>query len=328
MLGGGLHRVWPGTASATLIVINYHRLWPAPGSRTTRFDDGVFGPDASVFRRQLEWLKHSTHVLDEQGLVDLAQKTDHPKGVIFSAVTFDDAYIDCYSIARPILDDLGIHALFFVPVSMIDSRRLGWWDLAAYLLKHTSLESIQLQDRAFRPRADFQGALRQVLRMFKLKPADQTGRLLEELASACGVALPDHDLQSSELMTWGQIRTLRAGGHGIASHSLSHRVLATLSSQEQAAEIRNSKHELAAHLGADVRSFAYPVGGPEHYNNTSVALAREAGYEQAFTFNTGMESLPLTDRFRISRESADSLDLLQAKVLMPSLMGIRQKRTG
>ena len=51
---------------------------------------------------------------------------------------------------------------------------------------------------------------------------------------------------------------------------------------------------------------------------------REAGYEQAFTFNTGVATLPLHDRFQIPRESAKSLDLLKAKALMPGLMGLRR----
>ena len=76
-----------------------------------------------------------------------------------------------------------------------------------------------------------------------------------------------------------------------------------------------------------MRSLAYPVGGPKHINEHSVALAREAGYAQAFTFNTGIAALPLADRFLVPREPAHSFDLLRAKVLMPRLMGIRDKLT-
>jgi hypothetical protein len=75
-----------------------------------------------------------------------------------------------------------------------------------------------------------------------------------------------------------------------------------------------------------VLSFAYPVGGTQHINSHSVRLAQEAGYEQAFTFNTGIARLPIADRFRIPRESAHSFDVLRAKTLMPGLMGLREKR--
>lgn len=326
LLGSGLHRAWPRVAPASLIVVNYHRLWPASASGPSQFDDGVFGPDADEFRRQIEWLKSETEMLDEQGLIDLARATELPRRTVYSAVTFDDAYIDCYSIARPILDSLGIRAIFFVPVGMVESRQLGWWDLAAYLLKRSNRETIRVRDEVLHLRADLLGSLKRVLRIFKLEPVHLTEGLLDELSSVCGVPLPDKDCQSAELMSWDQIRAMHADGHGIGSHTLSHRVLATLAPQEQALEIRESRRQLKAILGADVRSFAYPVGGTQHYDKASVALAREAGYEQAFTFNTGIEKLPIVDRFQIGRESAHSFELLEAKVLLPSLMGICQKQ--
>jgi hypothetical protein len=102
--------------------------------------------------------------------------------------------------------------------------------------------------------------------------------------------------------------------------------LATLPPEEQAVEISQSKSQLGDRIGAVVRSFAYPVGGPQHFNRTSVELVRAAGYEMAFTFNTGIENLPVADRFRIRRESAHSFDVLEAKVRMPALMGLRQKQ--
>lgn len=323
-----LYKAWPASGHASLLVVNFHRLWPSAGSGPSEFDDGVFGPDAEVFRRQMEWLRSETRVLDEQGLIDVARKAEHPRDANYSAVTFDDAYLDCFTIARPILEEFGIRAIFFVPIGMIESRRLGWWDQAAYLLKRSSRDRIHMRGQDFELRANFLGALRHILNMFKLEPADQTDGLLEELSAACDVSLPGKDAQSAQLMTWEQIRAMRDAGHAIGSHTMSHRVLATLSAEEQSAEIKDSRASLSAQLGSEVRSFAYPVGGPQHINATSVALVREAGYEQAFTFNTGIESLPLADRFRIRRESAHSFDLLEAKVLMPSLMGIRQKQAG
>ncbi|MBK6350443.1 MAG: polysaccharide deacetylase family protein [Proteobacteria bacterium] len=124
-------------------------------------------------------------------------------------------------------------------------------------------------------------------------------------------------------MSWQQVRAMRAAGHGIGSHTISHRVLATLSPQAQADEIKGSKRSLETILGHEVSSFAYPVGGPQHINEHSVRLAREAGYQQAFTFLTGLASLPLADRFTIPRESAVSLQVLKAKALLPRVMGLQ-----
>jgi peptidoglycan/xylan/chitin deacetylase (PgdA/CDA1 family) len=309
----------------SLLIVNYHRI-RATKTATTAFDDGVFGPDQAEFLRQMLWLRASTTVLDESGLLELFDQGRGCRGETYSAVTFDDAYADCFSLARPVLEQAGVRAIFFVPIDMIDSRQLGWWDLAAYLMKRTPRREISLGNDVLDLGAGFAASLRRVLNQFKLRPVEETGGLLEELSRACGVPLPGKDLQSAELMTWEQLRALKAGGHGIGSHTFSHRVLATLSPEQQEREIKASRAELAARIGAEVLSFAYPVGGPQHINGHSVRLVREASYEQAFTFNTGIAKLPIADRFQIPRESAHSLDVLRAKTLMPGLMGLREKR--
>jgi peptidoglycan/xylan/chitin deacetylase (PgdA/CDA1 family) len=311
---------------ARLLIVNYHRLWPSRSSRRSDFDDGVFGPDIEEFRRQLAWLRSATTVLDEAGLLELGSKTICPRGELYSAITFDDAYIDCYSLARPVLDSLGIKGIFFVPVEMIDSRQLGWWDLAAYLLKQSAKATVTVGRHEFNLQARSEESLRQVLNLFKLRPAEETGSLLAELSSACGVPVPETDVQSAQLMDWDQIRELQATGHGIGSHTFSHRVLATLPPKEQEREIKESRRALEARIGASVMSFAYPVGGPQHIDRHSVTSAREAGYEQAFTFNTGVSALPFVDRFRIPRESAHTLEVLMAKILLPGLMGMHKQR--
>ncbi len=73
---------------------------------------------------------------------------------------------------------------------MLESRRLGWWDSAAYLLKKTRHEKFTLNDQTFDLRNDFRGSLKRVLALFKLEKAERTAGLLEELSRACEVAFP------------------------------------------------------------------------------------------------------------------------------------------
>jgi peptidoglycan/xylan/chitin deacetylase (PgdA/CDA1 family) len=86
-------------------------------------------------------------------------------------------------------------------------------------------------------------------------------------------------------LTWDQVRDMdHSGLITIAGHTINHRNLATLSSQDQRLEIITGKQQLEAQLGHSVRHFAYPYGA---YNPTSVALAREAGYITAVTTVAG-----------------------------------------
>lgn len=322
LIGAGIHRLARFQRKPRLIVINYHRLRPAGGRTPTPFDDGVFGPDESIFRDQMRWLRSATTVLDEQSLVGLALTEDWPPGETFSVVTFDDAYVDCYTRAGPILDECGIRGFFFVPVNLIESRQLGWWDITAFLLKTTRRQQIQIGGNTFDLVRDFKSSLRSILDLFKLEPAERTNELLLEISRACDVAIPSREQQAAELMTWEQIRQLREAGHAIGSHTLSHRVLATLAPSEQAREIIESRRMLGTLAAGPISSFAYPVGGPHHYNDDSLRLVREAGYTLAFSFNTGLSPVPLADRFQVPRESASTLAVLRCKAMLPSVMGL------
>ena len=62
---------------------------------------------------------------------------------------------------------------------------------------------------------------------------------------------------------------MRAAGHGIGSHTLSHRVLATLSPEAQAHEIKDSKRSLEAVLGREV--FRSPTRWAAHSTSMTTA---------------------------------------------------------
>lgn len=322
MMAVGADRMVAALSRPSLLIVNYHRLHASADRPRSRFDDGVFGPDVETFRRQVEWLKAATTILDEKGVLSVLSGNDLPRGSLLSAITFDDGYIDCYTLARPVLEELDVRGLFFLPVEMLESRRLGWWDIAAYLLKKTRHEQLSLNDQTFDLSNDFRGSLKRVLALFKLEKAERTVGLLEQLSRACEVALPGKDEQSAELLSWKQVREMKSAGHGVGSHSLSHRVLSTLERAAQAHEIRESKRELEAIIGSKISSFAYPVGGRAHYNADSVELTRQAGYSCAFTFNTGIAKIPVADPFQIPRESANSLEELKAKMCLPGVMGL------
>ena len=81
----GVHHLLFRRQEPRLLVINYHRLWPRASNARTDFDDGVFGPDQDTFRRQIEWLKSVTVVLDEDSLLRMSAADSWPPGTILSA---------------------------------------------------------------------------------------------------------------------------------------------------------------------------------------------------------------------------------------------------
>lgn len=303
LMESGLHRVVRVFNRRSLTVVNFHRIKPDGGSFHTDFDDDVFGPTASEFRDHMLWLKHNADVISEDELL-ASLRTGAKLPARGAMVTFDDGYLDNFTLALPILKELGVPATFFIPTQAIDERSLGWWDLIAYLLKKCEKPEISVQGETLTLRGDLEPLKIKLQRWMKLKSADESRGLVEELARACGVPLPGPDVCGRELMSWEQVRATAAAGISIGSHTRSHRVLATLDLDSQREELICSKTELESKLGQKVRTLAYPVGGYEHFNRETKALARECGYEAAFSFHTGVNAVDGMDRFDIRRLSA------------------------
>ena len=110
-------------------------------------------------------------------------------------------------------------------------------------------------------------------------------------------------------MTWEELGEMRDAGVDIGSHSLTHRSLTATkgrSPEEQAAWVRaelvESKKILEEKLGIPIRTFAYPYG---HQNDRVREIAKEAGYEAAFTVR-GQKLDASGDPMSIGRYAIDS----------------------
>lgn len=90
------------------------------------------------------------------------------------------------------------------------------------------------------------------------------------------------------LMGWPQIQALAAAGVRFGSHMASHSHMAELSSREIVLEAARSGAALERALGRPCRSIAAPFGeGDERF----VRVARQCGYESAFTTDPGHAAL-------------------------------------
>ncbi len=315
----GAIRLCRRVLSGRLVVFNYHRIRTDEPLLETPFDSDVFGPSQSEFRREMEWLKRNTRVISETDLLDHLRGERALNGLNVM-ITFDDGYIDNYTLAYPVLKELEIPAVFFIPTDLIQARRLGWWDIAAYLVKNTSRAEISHFGNTFDLRKEKIGTIRyfhSILR--RMKP--ELGReLIYELAEYCNVPFPDVQEQGAQLMDWDQIRTVSKNGIGIGSHTHSHPTLSTLNPDDQRKEMVCSASILKEQTGERVRSIAYPLGGHDHITSGTARIAAEAGYEAGFTFNTGMNLLQKMSRYDLRRISGpDDIYLLFSSTLFPSL---------
>jgi peptidoglycan/xylan/chitin deacetylase (PgdA/CDA1 family) len=106
-------------------------------------------------------------------------------------------------------------------------------------------------------------------------------------------------------LDWSELLGLEAEGIRVECHGISHRPLTGLAVDQAAREIVLSKLRLEDRLGREVKAIAYAKGSTVHYGPVHVSLARQAGYDLAFTSVSGANA-PGADRFRLRRYNVEA----------------------
>ena len=256
----GITRLFQKHSRPGLIIINYHRL--KENDIATDFCEEIYGPNIGLFEKQMRWLAENTDVLSEDDLVDFVngEKPFSRRGVI---VTFDDGYIDNYTLAYPLLKVLNLPAIFFISTSLIEERHLGWWDIIDYMIKRSGKNSIRFKGEKIQIESNEEKKdAANTLRTHICNTADCDPKLvLDNLSFETDVDYPSLKSQDKELMTWEQINEVEMNGIRIGSHTHTHKILSTLDIGEQMTEMEISKRVLEENLRTTIKSIAYPFSG-------------------------------------------------------------------
>lgn len=282
-----------------LIIFNYHRL--KSQNRSMIFDDKVFGPDAERFRHEMSWIKKETQILSEDELIDIIYNKKEMKG-IYSMVTFDDGYIDNFEIAFPVLKEFGIPATFFIPTWHLSERKLGWWDIVAYLIKNSNKKEFVFREKTFhlnKKRVVIDYLTSKLKNMEPTRVED----FLNDLSLALEVELPTLELQSRELMTWDHLRKMKKEKMSIGSHTHEHIILSRQSLPDLKNQLQKSIEILEREMGEKINSISYPVGEYEHFDYETKRISKELGFKIGFSYRTGINQLDSIDPFDVKRIS-------------------------
>jgi protein-tyrosine-phosphatase len=257
-------------------------------------------------------------------LEQLLQEKDYifreKRGVIFTA---DDGFFDQTEVLAPVFMEYNCPLTIFLVTGFIDGKLWPWDDKVAYVFNNTLASRItidfagnrllySLPDKAARQRAiaDFQ-------RFGKSLPASRVVELLDLLAQAAEVKIPDKAPTQYRPLTWEQARALEKRGVRFAPHSVSHRIFSRMTEEEARREIIESMDRLRQELQYPLPVFAWPTGRQQDFNELSCRLLREIGIKAAFSTEPGCvsreEFLDPEARYMLKRMSlrADITDVIQ-----------------
>lgn len=305
----GLSSFLRGLKTSEIPILAYHRVCDIGNEPAFPFDPGLVSASSSAFAWQMNYLKERYHPITFQTLLNAMDgKEGLPRRPVI--VTFDDGYDDNYLNAFPVLKSLGIPATIFVSTGYIGSGKPFWFDLAAHILYNAPAGTLLVKDLDVTLSLDSDvgsrraaatrlvGALKRVSNMKRL---DILGWLEREYADA----MKPGDFRLSHPLDWNQIREMSAAGIEFGSHTVSHPILSRLDDEELRQELVESRTRLEQELGKSAPVLAYPVGGPDEFNEKVIQAAASAGYRLGVCYMPGINRLGDVDRFRLRRQHVE-----------------------
>lgn len=117
----------------------------------------------------------------------------------------------------------------------------------------------------------------------------------------------DAGVPTLPLLDWMALSALATAGVTIGAHTRTHPRLTTLTADEVAAELDESREAVAAHVGEPPRAFAYPYGDVDASVASAVAARFRVGVSTDFACLSGDDSparLPRLDAYYFQRRSS------------------------
>lgn len=293
--------------SARLRVLAYHRI--ARPKERPDLDPGLVSATPEEFERQMRYVGRRFEVVDLDRVLE-AVRGERPLPRRAVLLTFDDAYRDFGEVAWPILRELGLPAVLFVPTGFPDRpKRRFWWDRLHGAVGNASPGRL----RSALARRGLDGTVggttevpRPLKRRLKEMPHDVAMQEVDELCRELrdgadgdhGAGDGGEKREEGDVLGWTELRGLVEEGLEIGAHTRSHPLLTRLRPAAAREEITGSRRDLVSELWRAPRAFCYPGG---YHDERVVSMVREAGYDVAFTMLDGHNRIPETDPLRIRR---------------------------
>jgi len=303
------HRLWrrvDDVVRSGPLILMYHRI------ASPALDPQCLCVTEEHFKEHLEIIRKCAKPIALSDMIQKLKSGDCSRQAV--AITFDDGYADNLHIAVPLLNEAGLPATVFISTGFLDTRREMYWDELAQLL----LEPNKLPDELALPLPDH-NSLSVNLREFAghydqaeykrnqtwrvTNPTDPTPRhqfyrsacealrrqspdarcngleALYRSANLKPVVRPDHrGLKVSEVQ-----QLTNSEGIQIGAHTGNHISLANHSPDIQLQELIQCRDKLADLTGQRPVGLAYPYGGLNDFNATTMKVAEQADYQWACT---------------------------------------------
>lgn len=296
-----LHRVMTETEVRAQSI--HHSMWVSP----------------ETLDNLLQWTQRIGEIVSLDEIMDFSKTHDKP---IF-CITFDDGWLDNYTLAFPILKKHNAPATIFVVTDAITTGNLFWVDefvqkaahlfhapnaaLLAWISEHTKIIAPKKSSAADKE------LMNNVIEA--LKTLSDSARVAT-LASFYKTFAIDPQPITGKLMDWSQVQAMAEAGISFQSHTHTHKILVDVDDGTMLYELTESKRIIEEKLDAHCDHFCFPNA---RFENDKAFLVGQAGYRFGFKIDnepvTQASHPYLAPRMLVCENYAKNLNYFKLKLL-------------
>ena len=284
---------WIQRSGPRLVILNYHR---ASGGDLRRH---------LLYLRRHYRLLHLEAALEELSAPQPADKPARQRHMPL-VLTFDDGYHDNYTHAFALARELQVPITIFLIPGYIQSGEHFWWLEGKRLAQQAQVDEVTIEERTYhlnRP-GEREALARAIDGRLRYAPSvAQREAFLLTVRQRLGI--PGEltlEEEAERPLTWAEVHKMQESGWvSFGAHTMHHPILAYLADpQEVQREVQECRTVLEQQLGHPVRTFAYPVGKPEHIGEHGLRAVQAAGFTWAVTTIEEV-NIPLYDPYLLRR---------------------------
>ena len=285
----------------------------------------IKGLELEDFKRQLDFFKENFSVVTMEEVIEAVQEGKRlPEKALL--LTFDDGYIDNYTVALPLLVERGVQGSFFVPAKPLDKGGLLEVNKIHFTLAKGNEKDIvkDILDYSLKIKEKLREKLniadRDISEELYKRYAVSNGRdsidtsfikkMLQEVLPAKNrteiidilfdkyVEVSEEVLANELYVNKTQLKVMKKLGMFIGVHGYEHSHLANLTETEQNKDLDSALCVMREFIDEDAWVMNYPYGS---YNETTLRLIKSKGVVLGLTTKRGVTDIDVTSALELAR---------------------------
>jgi len=279
-----------------LLVVTYHYIRKYTASKYP----GIYAVTPAKLKQQLEVIGRNFSVITPEELLRMYSKGKDIGDGHYCLITFDDQFVEQYTLAKPVLDSLNIKALFFITGSCLENRRVNTVHKNHWLRSIISpCKFIEIVESAIR-----KANINTPVSLENFKPVEGQNiydtlevryikyllnhmlpsEIIEKIIEEIYIKYNDNEAEHSNTlyMNKDMIADL-ADKSMVGSHGYEHNVKSQISESEIIEDLQRNQHMLKKLTGKRTHFISYPYGGEKAVSLKVGKCAANSGHSVGFT---------------------------------------------